>query len=253
MEDAELWPTRSSSGRGKAMKRLTAFIFARGGSKGLPGKNTRLLAGKPLIGWAVEQALAVPAIDRVIVSTDTSEIAAAAQAYGAQVPFVRPARLALDTTPELEAWCHALNYLRKTENRLPEAFVSVPATAPLRKPADISACIDLFAQGGSDVVLTITHARSNPWFNMVAYAQDGTIAPVNNPEGTVMRRQDAPHVMDISTVAYVADPKFVLAGNRIFSGRVRGVVRPPEHAIDIDTALDFEIADFLMHKRLEAL
>ncbi|MFC2992187.1 acylneuraminate cytidylyltransferase family protein [Halomonas tibetensis] len=235
------------------MSGITAFVFARGGSKGLPGKNIRSLAGKPLIGWAIEQALAVPRIERVIVSTDSQDIADVACAYGAEAPFIRPVALASDTASELDAWRHALAFLQETEGQLPEAFVSVPATAPMRLPEDIEACLDLYQEGRADVVLTVSDAHRNPWFNMVRRAADGTVALVNNPEGSITRRQDAPEVYDITTVAYVADPRFIMAGNLLFSGRVRAATIPVERSIDIDTLHDFEIAEFLMKKRLETL
>lgn len=231
---------------------LTAFIFARGGSKGLPGKNIKPLAGKPLIGWAIEAALAVPEIGRVVVSTDDAEIARVGRACGAQVPFLRPYSLASDTASELDAWRHALETLRDTEGTLPDPFISVPATAPLRQPEDISACLECYRAGGADVVLTATEAHRNPWFNMVTVGADGTVALVNNLDGAVARRQDAPEVMDVTTVAYVADPRFLLTGGGLFSGRMKAVSVPVERAIDIDTAHDFAIAEFLLTKRLEA-
>jgi N-acylneuraminate cytidylyltransferase len=233
------------------MKDITAFIFARGGSKGLPGKNIRPFAGKPLIAWAIEQALAVPAIKRVIVSTDSQEIADKAKSFGAQVPFLRPNHLANDTAPEIDAWRHALTYLRDSEGKLPEVFVSVPTTAPLRLPEDIEACLDVYRKKGSDLVLTVSPAHRNPWFNMVSLQADETVALVNNPNGTITRRQDAPVVFDVSTVVYVANPDFLLKGGSLFSGRVHASKVPVERAIDIDTLHDFEIAEFLMEKRLE--
>ena len=230
---------------------MTAFIFARGGSKGLPGKNIKPLAGKPLIAWGIEAALAVPGITRVVVSTDNADIARVACDWGAQVPFVRPNCLASDAASEWDAWRHALETLRDSEGALPEPFISVPATAPLRLPQDIAACIDDYRQGGADVVLATTQAHRNPWFNMVTARDDGTVVPVNNLEGSITRRQDAPQVMDVTTVTYVADPSFVLAQRGVFAGRTRAVLVPVERSIDIDTPLDFEIAEFLMNKRLK--
>jgi len=232
------------------MNNITAFIFARGGSKGLPGKNIRLLAGKPLIGWAIEQALSVPDIERVIVSTDLQEIADIALSYGAEVPFLRPSQLSNDTSPEIDAWCHALTYLQDTEGCLPDIFVSVPTTAPLRLPEDIKSCIDIYRNGKADAVLAVTRAHRNPWFNMVSIQSDGIVQRVNNPDGFLTRRQDAPEVFDITTVAYVVNPEFILSGCPMFSGSIRAARVPIERAIDIDTLHDFEIAEFLMKKRL---
>jgi N-acylneuraminate cytidylyltransferase len=228
---------------------IVGFIFARGGSKGLPGKNVRLFGGKPLITWAVEQALAVPRIDRVIVSTDSSEIAGIAAAAGAEIPFVRPAALAQDKSPEWLAWRHALNFLRDTDGVLPTAMVSIPTTAPLRLPSDIDRCIDAFEAGGLDIVVTVTDAHRSPYFNMVQRPDDGTIGLVIPPKAAIAGRQQAPVVYDMTTVAYVARPEFVLQSDGVFEGRVGSVHIPPERAIDIDTLMDFQIAEFLLSQR----
>ena len=121
---------------------IVGFIFARGGSKGLPGKNIRPFCGKPLIAWSIDHARAVSRIDRVIVSTDSHEIAEVALAAGAEVPFIRPAELAQDNSSEWLAWRHALNFVRQTDGALPEVMVSIPTTAPLRVPDDIKRCVD---------------------------------------------------------------------------------------------------------------
>ncbi len=225
------------------------FIFARGGSKGLPGKNIRPLAGKPLIAWSIEHAQAVRRIQRIIVSTDAPEIAAIARDAGAEVPFLRPRELAQDDSPEWLAWRHALHYLEETEGRLPEAMVTIPTTAPLRLAADIDHCLDEFAKGDADIVITVTAAHRNPYFNMVKANPDGTVGLVIPPSAAVARRQDAPAVYDMATVAYVANPDFVLTQSSTFAGRVRAVQVPVERAIDIDSPFDFEIAEILMNKR----
>jgi CMP-N-acetylneuraminic acid synthetase len=226
-----------------------AFIFARGGSKGLPGKNVRPLCGKPMIAWAIEHAKAVKRIERVIVSTDSEEIAAVAKQYGAETPFMRPTELALDDSPEWLAWRHALNHLQ-SESGLPDLMVSVPVTAPLRDPRDIERCLDDFDLGGADIVVTVSKAHRNPYFNMVKSNADGSVSLVIPQADNVLRRQDAPAVFDMATVAYVACPKFVLTRNSMFEGCVRAVEVPPERAIDIDTLLDFRIAECLMKERV---
>jgi CMP-N-acetylneuraminic acid synthetase len=223
-----------------------AFIFARGGSKGLPGKNIRLLGGKPLIAWSIEHALAVKRIKRVIVSTDSEEIAAVAREYGAEVPFTRPAELARDDSPEWLAWRHALKYLLDTDGAPPEVMVSVPATAPLRLPLDIENCLDEYEKGDADMVITVTDAHRSPYFNMVKTNADGTVGLVIPPQSAITRRQDAPAVFDMATVAYVVRPEFVMSHLAIFEGRVRAIYVPPERAIDIDTLLDFQIAECLL-------
>ena len=228
---------------------VVAFIFARGGSKGLPGKNIRPLGGKPLIAWSIEHALAVERIDRLIVSTDSDEIATISKRYGAEVPFIRPANLAMDESPEWLAWRHGLEYLKENMGTLPEIMVSVPATAPLRLAIDINSCIDEYEKGSSDMVITVTDAHRSPYFNMVKENSDGNYGLVNTPPLAVKRRQDAPMVYDMATVCYVANSEFIMLHDSIFEGRVRAVHVPIERAIDIDTLLDFQIAEVLLSNR----
>ena len=230
---------------------VVAFVFARGGSKGLPGKNLRPLAGKPLIAHAIEHALAVPRIERVIVSTDSTDIAQVARDFGAEVPFMRPAELATDDSPEWLSWRHAVDFVRQEEGCLPSVMVSVPTTAPLRRPQDIEQCLNLFFGGGADVVVTVSAAHRSPYFNMVQNCSDGTVEIVIPSLRGISRRQDLPVVFDMTTVAYVADPEFVLRKDSIFQGRVKAVEIPPERAIDIDTLLDFDIAEFLLSRQLK--
>ena len=232
---------------------IVAFIFARGGSKGLPGKNTRLLGGKPLVAWSIEHALAVKRIRRVIVSTDSEDIAGLAREYGAEVPFLRPVELARDDSPEWMAWRHALNYFLHNNGALPDAMVSVPTTAPLRLPIDIEKCLDEFEKGGADMVITVTDAHRSPYFNMVKANGDGTVGLVNPPRSAIARRQDTPVVYDMATVCYVVNPVFVMTHSATFEGRVKAVHVPTERAIDIDNLLDFQIAEHLLTIRDENL
>ena len=226
-----------------------AFIFARGGSKGLPGKNIRLFGGKPLIAWSIQHAQAVKRISRVIVSTDSQEIAAVAQQYGAEAPFIRPAELAQDNSPEWLAWRHALDYLRETTDMLPEVMVSVPATAPLRLPLDVENCLDEYEGGGADIVITVTDARRSPYFNMVTINADNTVHLVSPPQLPLISRQQAPVVYDMTTVCYAASTEFVMTHNSIFEGRVKAVHVPPARGLDIDTLLDFQIAESVLNMR----
>jgi len=228
-----------------------AFIFARGGSKGLPGKNIRQFAGKPLVVWAIEHAKAVNRIRRVIVSTDDKEIAVIARKNGAEVPFIRPSHLAEDCSPEWLAWRHALKFVRDDEGTLPEAMVTVPTTAPLRLPMDIENCLDEFEKSNVDVVITVSEARRNPFFNMIKANKDGSVDLVMRPNKLISRRQDVPPVYDMTTVAYVARPEFVLTKESIFEGKVKAVQVPIERSIDIDKLIDLEIAEFIYKKDKE--
>ncbi len=220
------------------------FIFARGGSKGLPGKNLKILAGKPLIAHAIEAAQAARTLGRVVVSTDDEAIAGAARDYGAEVPFMRPGELATDKAPEWLAWRHALEAVEK--NGSVGLFVSIPPTAPLRRAADIDACVDRFRQGGLDVVFTVTPAERNPYFNMVTLDDDGLASLVIPPEDKIEHRQSAPAVFDMTTVCYVLSPDYLRRADGLFEGRAGVIEVPRERALDIDTELDLKIAQALI-------
>jgi len=225
-----------------------AFIFARGGSKGVPGKNIKEICGKPLIAYSIGIAKEIKSIEKIIVSTEDDNIAAIAREYGANV-IDRPPKLALDDSPEWLAWRHALNFLQDTEGALPEVMVLLPTTAPLRFPLDIENCLDAYQRTDVDMIITVTDAHRSPYFNMVKTNADGTVGLVIPPASAIARRQDAPEVYDMATVCYVTNPAFILAHNAIFEGRVKAVHVPIERAIDIDTLLDFQIAESLLKIR----
>lgn len=222
-----------------------AFIFARGGSKGIPGKNITSLGGKPLIVHSIEQALSHPDIGRVIVSTDDNAIAEVALKAGAEVPFRRPDELASDSAPEWLAWQHAVRFMQDSSD-LFSTFISLPATAPLRNHADISACLARYQRGDVDLVLTGTPAARSPYFNMVKLNEDGFIELA--VPGAYTRRQDAPQLFDLTTVAYVTSPDFILQHSGIWSGRIALVSIPKERAIDIDEPIDLYIAECLYQR-----
>ena len=161
---------------------------------------------------------------------------------------MRPAELATDDSPEWLSWRHAVDFVRQEEGCLPSAMVSVPTTAPLRRPQDIEQCLNLFFGGGADVVVTVSAAHRSPYFNMVQNRSDGTVEIVIPSLRGISRRQDLPVVFDMTTVAYVADPEFVLRKDSIFQGRVKAVEIPTDRAIDIDTPHDFEVAEFLLSR-----
>jgi N-acylneuraminate cytidylyltransferase len=227
-----------------------ACIFARAGSKGIPNKNIRIFNGKPLITWAIQKALQVKFINQIYVSTDSEEIANIAKSAGAIVPFIRPKELASDESPEWLSWQHFINFMKAKDGKLPDAFLSLPATSPLRSVSDVENCITEFKKGLADFVIGITPSQKSPYFNMVTRDSNNLVDLVLREGGHHSRRQDAPEIFDITTVCYVGNPEFILEKNSIFEGRVVGVEIPSERAIDIDTQLDFQIAEFL-HKSLE--
>jgi len=225
--------------------KYVALICARGGSKGLPGKNIKLLQGVPLIGWAIKTALKIDRISRVIVSTDSEEIAKIALKFGAEVPFMRPKSLSLDNSPEWLVWRHAINYLENNMNEKTN-LVILPSTSPLRSSEDVNMCINEFEKNNVDSVITVCEADRSPYFNMVKNDINGYASLLIKPEKDITRRQDSPKLYNMTTVAYVVKSKFIKESNGIFEGKVKSVIIPQERAIDIDNIFDFQFAESLL-------
>ena len=222
--------------------RTFAFIFARGGSKGLPGKNIKPLGGIPLLAHSIRLAQELPVIDRVFVSTDDTEIAEIARQFQADV-INRPASLATDDASEWLAWKHAIAHVRDDLQQSFDVFLSLPATSPLRGHSDVENCLQALDLA-TDVVITVTPSARSPYFNMVTKDENG-FARVVLGSAQFNRRQDVSPVYDITTVAYVTRPDFVMSSNRLFDGRVRAVVIPKERAVDIDDEFDLKVAQAL--------
>ena len=229
---------------------IWAAVFARGGSKGLPGKNLKSLGGLPLVAHSIRVGLEIPGVADVLCSTDSSEIKAVAEQHGASAPFLRPAELAEDDSPEWLSWKHLARHLIGASASPEDLLVSLPATAPLRTVADVELAIAKHRTSGADVVVSYTPAARSPWFNMVSEDADGFLHTViESGADAVSRRQDAPKVFDLATVVYVTTLGFLLGADSLFEGTVAGVEIPAERAIDIDTQLDFDIAEYLFDRQ----
>jgi CMP-N-acetylneuraminic acid synthetase len=222
--------------------RTFAFIFARGGSKGLPNKNILPIAGQPMLAHGIRIARQLEEVSAVFVSTDCPEIAEVGKAYGAEI-IDRPSELSGDTSPEWLAWQHAVNIVQRKYGPF-DRFLSLPPTAPCRRLQDVRNCLDALTQE-VDLVLTMSPSHRSPWFNMVVSCEDGLVR-LANKSSRIQRRQDAPACFDLATVAYVAHPTYILASAGIWDGKVYGVQVPTEHAIDVDTHLDYAVAKFFL-------
>lgn len=227
------------------MKNL-AFIFARGGSKGLPGKNIKKLNSKPLLNYSIETAIACPSIDKVYVSTDDEKIAAVATEAGASV-IERPEHLALDDSPEWMAWRHAIEWVYQNEGEF-DTFVSLPPTSPLRAVNDVEAAINKVNRTSIDMCISVTEAARSPYFNMVQASTVNceAVELVCNAGRVFEHRQDVPKVFDITTVVYATSPQFVLEKTGLFDGSVGVVEVPKQRAVDIDDIFDFYYAETLL-------
>ena len=230
----------------------TCVIGARGGSKGVANKNIRPMLGKPLIAWSIEQALACPEIDRVVISTDSPAIAEAARAAGAETPFMRPAELANDTAGKWEVWQHALAACEAHYGEPIGLFVDLDCTSPLRDVEDISKAIAQFRASDVDAVFTVCDARKNPYFNMLE-EEDGILRICKKLPKPIVRRQDAPRVFEHVASIYVLSPDYLKRGTGLLSGRTHGYDIGTAKSPDIDNESDFEFVEYLMKKRLGLL
>jgi CMP-N-acetylneuraminic acid synthetase len=221
---------------------VLALIPARGGSKGVPGKNVRELGGRPLIGWTIAAALEAD-VGPVVVSTDDDAIAAVALDQGAEVPFRRPADLAADDTPTLPVVAHALDELAAA-GRSFDVVCLLQATSPFRPPGLIGRCVELLVASGADSVVTVrpTPSELHPdW----AYGLDaaGGLHLHNGQREPIARRQDLPPVFHRDGTVYVSRAEVVRAGS-LYGSDVRGVVATGP-TVNIDTPADFARAEQL--------
>jgi CMP-N-acetylneuraminic acid synthetase len=222
---------------------IVAFVFARGGSKGMPRKNLRPLVGASLLARAIRCAKAVPCINRVVVSTDDREIADAARAEGADVPFTRPPELSSDSAREWQAWRHAINFIedQPKASKL-DIFVSVPAVCPLRIPEDVARAIALYRKGNCDIVFSVT--PSKPYDSRVKLDPSGAASLTQAPDDVA--RQRTATVYDIVDAVYVTNPTFIRQSESIWGGRNATIEIPRERALDIDTEMDLRLAELVL-------
>jgi len=222
-------------------------ICARGGSQGVPGKNIRTLAGKPLIAWTIEQARASAVADRIIVSTDSEEIAQVARGFGAEVPFLRPAHLATAEAAKLPVIQHLVEWV-EGESGPVQTVIDLDPTSPLRDVSDIQACVAQL-RDDADLVITAYESDKNPYFNMVERKPDGWYGRVCTPDAEVFGRQSAPKVFAMNASIYVWR-RSALTASLWSSPRVRLYVMPRERSIDIDHPVDFELVELLMKRKV---
>jgi len=227
------------------MPRVIATICARGGSKALPGKNLRPLAGQPLIVHTIEHALACRVIDGVFVSTDDEQIAEVAQRAGAQVPYLRPAELATDEAPKLPAIGHLVAHLERSGMSV-DTVVDLQPTSPLRRPEDIEAALALLDD--ADLVVSVTEPSHNPYYTLAEADAEGRLQ-LSKPAGFA-RRQDAPAVWGLNGSIYVwrraALTKAIAEG--FWSVRAKPYAMPRRRSVDIDDLEDFELAQWLLQR-----
>ena len=223
-------------------KSVFCVIPARAGSKGLPGKNIKNLNGKPLIAYTIEQAKNSKYIDRVIVSTESLDIAAISRKYGVDVPFMRPKKLASDKSSIFNVLLHAIKWMEEKKYSF-DILVLLHATAPLRTIEDIDNSIKLLVDKNADNVFSVTEAHRNPYFNMVE-VHGKMVRRVK--ESNCVNRQSAPQVFDMNASIYVWWKDILKKKKSSFLRNSRIYVMPKERSIDIDDPIDFKIAEMLL-------
>jgi N-acylneuraminate cytidylyltransferase len=231
---------------------VLAIVQARGGSKGLPRKNLRLLAGHPLVAYSVASARAANGITRVIISTDDAEIAEVAQAYGAEAPFMRPAELAADDTPDLPLFEHALQWLADREGYRPEMVVQLRPTTPLRPRGMVDAAIEILtADPAADCVRGVTVPKQTP-YKMWRDGEDGTLLPLMDTEFAEpynMPRQHLPNTYWQTGHVDVIRSETILRKHSLTGTRVRPIMIDVNFCVDIDTLVDFDLAEEAIRKK----
>jgi CMP-N,N'-diacetyllegionaminic acid synthase len=219
---------------------VLALIPARGGSKGLPGKNIRPLKGRPLIGWSIEAALASRYVSRVVVSSDDEEILAVARDQGAETPFRRPASLAGDDTPSMDVVLHALDQLGGFE-----WIVLLQPTSPLRQAVDIDAAIEQCLNTAAPACVSVCDAPASPWW-MFQIGDRGGMRSFLPAEQRPVRRQDLPDLYALNGAVYVAKTEWLRQSLSFLTEETVAHVMPRERSVDIDTLFDFRLAECVL-------
>jgi len=230
-------------------KSILAVILARGRSKGIPGKNIKPLAGKPLIAWTIEAARNSQYIDRVVVSTDSDEIAGVSETWGARAPFRRPAELATDDAPRDPAIVHAITWLAENENQKNDMIVFLQPTTPLRTHRHIDEAIEKFvADKQARSLVSVKEAVDSPYWMRVISGR-GYLENFVQTEKEYVRRQDLPKVYSLNGAVYIAYTDVFLEEKSFYVRNTAYYLMDALSSIDIDEKIDFDLAELIIRQR----
>ena len=232
---------------GKTMKRICT-ICARGGSKGVKGKNARMLLGKPLIAHSIEQAKVSGLFDAIAVSSDSALILEISKEWGIDYLIKRPDELATDQAAKLPAVRHCVTEVERQMGCQFDTMVDLDATSPLRIVEDIHKAVAMHEKSDADNVITAMPARRSPYFNLVELDSDGIPVLSKTLKDAIFRRQDSPKCYDMNASIYVWKRKVFFECDTVFNPATRLYVMPEERSIDIDSELDFKFVEFLMSR-----
>lgn len=222
------------------------LIPARGGSKGVPGKNIKPLGGRPLIYYTLDAATRIADPEQICVSTDSDEIMDAVIQYGLGVPFRRPEHLATDMASSYEVMLHAIEFYEKMHMDF-DCIVLLQPTSPFRREDHIQKALDLYTED-LDMVVSVKNAKSNPYFTLFEENAEGFLEP--SKKSFFSRRQDCPPVYEYNGAIYVMNTKSLKKGPIQHFTRIKKYLMPQIESLDIDTELDFRIAEMVMEKGL---
>lgn len=228
---------------------MIVIVPARGGSKGLPGKNTRTFAGEPLIVHTLRAALAAQSVSRVLVTTDDDETMRVARTVdGVEMPVRRPPHLATDTANALDAYLHLVDSLEIIEGAAPHEVCVLLPTAPLRTPGDVDGAIALYRRKKAEAVISVSEAKPIDWLHRIT--PDGRMHPAVPGDGLLVNRQFHDPVYLPNGSIYVFDVAAARARCAIYGGDMYAYVMPAERSVDIDTEADFRAAEALFQQRI---
>ncbi len=225
-------------------KRILAIIPARGGSKGLPGKNIRPLGEKPLICWSIEAANQSQYIDSVTVNTDSPEIADISQKVGARIPFLRPETLATDTASSHDVIIHTIDWYER-HGEYYDLLLLLQPTSPLRTSRDIDQAIELFFQQETQAIVSVCLCDHHPWWTN-SLPDDSNMRDFLRPEVLKTNRQGLPPHYRLNGAIYLADIDFLRSNGSFFGAKTFALKMAKEHSIDIDDIIDFQLAEVLL-------
>lgn len=226
---------------------MIAIIPARGGSKGLPGKNIKPLNGKPLIAYTIEAALDSDYISEVIVTTDSDEIASVAKKAGATIPFMRPEELARDKSKAIDVYIYTIERLKKERGIKIQSFIVLQPTSPLREKNDIDAAIRLFSEKKADSVISVTEASHPPvWAKKIS--PEGILTDYFPEYSTNLNRQEIEPAFMPNGAIFIFKYSLLKENYRYYFSQTYPYIMPADRSVDIDSQFDFDFAEFLLTK-----
>lgn len=229
-------------------KSVLAIIPARGGSKGLPGKNIMKLCGKPLIAWSIETAKFCSGIDRVLVSTDDKEIIEISKKCGAEVPFKRPAKLANDNASTINVVFHTIDWFKEHQNFRPGYILLLQPTSPLRSVEDIKSAMQMLSDKNVRAVVSVCETDHHPWWSN-ALPEDRNMKNFIRPEILNRPRQALPIFYRLNGAIYLAETDYLYEHNGFLGSDTFAYEMPKGRSIDIDSIFDFKLASLLFNKK----